>query len=156
MVSFTNSSHFLTKKGKYLLAQRGALCRVDDYFLEGHREMQRVAVGVDREDQPRCDREWQCRVSIYVGYPTQRRLLVLELQALVGWEVEQDVVLSARAARIWFVVPASSILKAHHVTIGRLTKVKEGLGISVCWQRGWQSRVTAKANSGVPMSEAPG
>ena len=42
MVSFKNSSHFLTKKGKYLLAQHGALCRVDDYFLEGHREMQRV------------------------------------------------------------------------------------------------------------------
>ena len=37
-------------------------------------------------------------VPIDVGNPTQGRLLVLELEALVGREVEEDVVLAASGA----------------------------------------------------------
>ena len=51
-------------------------------------------------------------VPIDVGNPTQGRLLVLELEALVGREVEEDVVLAASGADLGG--GAVRVLKAHH------------------------------------------
>ena len=61
--------------------------------------------------RPRCDREGQRRVPIDVGDPTQGRLFVLELEALVGREVEEDVVLAASGADLGG--GAVRVLKAH-------------------------------------------
>ena len=98
-----------------------------------------VALGVDGEDEPRGDAERKSRMSILVGNPAEVGLQGLELGALVDREVELHEVLAARVALR--VGVACDVEVTDHCCCC-LTR-KESC-VSVCWQQGWQSRVTAR------------
>ena len=67
-----------------------------------------VALGVDREDEPRGDAERQCPISILVGNPTEVGLQGLELGALLSAARSNCTKCLPRALRCALVLPATS------------------------------------------------